>query len=43
MLCELVMCDMLDVDVELCGVLLPRVEIMRFQVLLKLVPVKLRS
>jgi len=30
--CELSMCDLLDVDVELCGVLLTYVEIMRFQV-----------
>ena len=40
-MCELAMCDLLDVDVELCGVLLTYVEIMRFQVLPKPLLVKL--
>ena len=43
MLCELSMCDLLDVNVELCGVLLTLVEIMRFKVLPKSVQVKPKS
>ena len=42
-LCELAMCDLLDVDIELYGLLLTKVEIMRFQVLLKPVPKKPQS
>jgi len=33
------MCDLLDVDVELCGVLLTYVEIMRFLAILDLLTV----
>jgi len=40
---ELVICEFLDVDVELCGVLLSKVEIMRFQILPKPISVKLQS
>ena len=39
-LCELVICDLLDMDVELCRVLLTWVKIMRFQALPKFVLVK---
>lgn len=42
-MCELAMCNLLDVDIELCRLLLIEVEIMRFLVLPKPVLLKLHG